>query len=787
LVLAIGIASVATMSAVIDAVDFPALPFESPRHIVLAERVVTSPNNPEGSRRDPTEMLFGRWQSARAFSGLAGWQYAGIGTLHGDDGNVMVPLGAATPNFFAVLGVRPFLGRLLAPSDTEAGAPRVIVVAFEFWKRELGGRADALGTTIRLTGTDTGAASADYRVVGVLPRGLPEFNGVRGLGEFVPLRLAADVAADTSHLAVLGRLRAGVSVAAAQQELTRLARDVPSTPDEHTVGIAVRRIDTLYGYVAPGRFSLLAIAALVLAIAAFNVANLVLARGAAHAQETALRIALGASSYRIARQFLAQSAIIVAVGSVVAIPLAVWGSRTASVALGLTGGGWRITPDARVLGVVIVVIAAVVIACGLPPAIAAAKHGPRGIIRGVGHVVDRHASWQRLTDVLLVAQVAGALILVFGAGLITREFRRAALSAPGADATHSLQVSFPFGLTHASGSDPLSRMVDVLSGVPGVRSVGPWTTTFDDTVEVRGAGGVTQRVPIEDDAVGAGTMRALGIAPVSGRLLDSADAESAASAGVVNDVLAAALWPNESAVGKSMVVIRADRNAPARSGLARRQVVRVVGVVHSIAVNYSPGEKAPAQFFRPFVPSAPSDVQELFLQTTQQPAAAIPDVRRAIQTVDAQDFFRDAVQLPQDRMTDEESRLRFAARSLDFGALLAVIVATLGIYGLVAYTVSRRSREIAIRMALGATEWRAVRAVLPRAAWLTVLGILCGGVGCVGMVRILAHVSASASGLSLDATSLAISVLAVLAVVAIASFVPAYRATNAGIQALRST
>jgi putative ABC transport system permease protein len=786
LVLAIGIASVATMSAVIDAVDFPALPFESPRHIVLAERVVTSPDHPEGQNRSARESLFKRWQSARAFSAVAAWQYAGIGRLLGDDGNVMVPLNAATPNLFAALGVRPLLGRFVVPSDTEAGAPPVIVLSFEFWQREFSGRADALGKTIRLTDTDAGGGPVDYRVVGVLPSGLPEFNGLRGLGEYIPLRLADNVGADTSQVDVLGRLRTGVSIAAAQDELTRLAREVPSAPGEHTVGIAVRRLDSLYGYVAPARFSLLAIAVLVLAMAALNVANLVLARGAAHAQETALRIALGASSYRIARLFLAESAIIVVVGSAVAIPLAVWGSRTASVALGLTGGGWRIAPDARVFGVVFGVIAAVVLACGIPPAIAAARQGSRGIIRGVGHVVDGHASWRRLTDVLLVGQVAGALILVFGARLITREFRLAALAAPGIGATHALEVAFPFGLSHASGDDPLSRMVDALAAEPAVRSVGPWASTFDDTVEAAGVGGVVQRMPVEDDAVSAGTMRALGTSPMSGRLLDSADAVSAASVGVVNDVLAAALWPNQSAIGKSMILIRAERSAPARSGLARREVVRIVGVVRSIAVNYAPGEKAPAQFFQPFVPSAPADVQALFLQTRQRPPAAISDVRRAIQTVDAQDFFRDAVQPLHDRMADETRNLRFAARSLDVGALLAVIVATLGIYGFVAYVVSRRSREIAIRMALGASEWRAVRSILPRAAWLAVLGLVSGGVGCLGMVRILSRMSPGTASVSLDVSSLAMSVLAVLVVVAAATFAPAYRATQAGTAALRS-
>ncbi len=740
LVLAIGIASVATMVAIVDAIEFPALPFESPHRIVLAEPLVTSPNEPTGRLRLATMALFRRFQAARALSDVAAEQYAGTDTFAGDDGNVMVALNVATPNYFAMLGLRPLLGRFFAPSDTAAGATPVIILTFDFWRRQFGARADALGKTLRLTRSDSPAVPVAYTVIGVLPSGVPEFAGLKGIGQFAPLRLGAtNGIGDTTHVAVVGRLRRGVTIAAAQQELTRLAHDVRDAPGEHTVSVAVRRLDGIFGYLAPARFSLLAIATLVLAMAALNVANLILARGASHAQETALRIALGASRFRILRQFIAESVIITALGSIAAVPLAMWGTRATSTALGLAEGGWRVAPDARVLGAVVAVIAVVSLACGLLPALAAARQGPGGIIRGVGHVVDTHATWRRLTDVLLIAQLAGALMLMCGAGLLTRDFRRAAYSAPGIVASHVLEVSFPVGLSHASGTDALPRMVAALRDLPGARSAGLVTVTGGDTVQATRAAGVVGRVAIEDDAVSAGSMHSLSVTPMAGRLLDSADFESGAPVVVVNDVLAGAIWPNESPVGKSMVVIRPPSNAPPASGIARRQVVTIVGVVHSLALNYAPGSKPPAQLFRQFIPSAPADAQRLYLLTSQQPVAAAADVRRAIESIDAADFFRDAVQPLQVRLDSDIARLRFTARSLVLGALLGVIVASLGIYGLVAYTVSRQSRDIAIRVALGASDWRAVQFVVWRAAWIAAGGIASGGLGCFAMVGILTH------------------------------------------------
>lgn len=787
LVLAIGIASVATMVAVVDAIEFPALPFQNPRRIVIVERLVTSPNDPTVRLRPATTALFLRFQSAHTISDVAAQQYVGNGTIAGDGGNVMVTLNAATPNYFAMLGLRPLVGRFFTPGDTMAGAPPVIVLTFDFWKRQFGGRTDALGKTVRLTPGDSGAAPANYTVIGVLPSGVPEFTGERGIGQFVPLSLGADDAmGETARLTVFARLRSGVTITAAQQELSHLAHDEPGTSSERTVGIEVRRFDSMFGYLAPARFSLLAIAALVLAMAALNVATLILARAASHAQETALRIAIGASTFRILRQFVAESVIITALGSIVAVPLAVLGSRTVSTALGLAQGGWRVSPDAGVLGAVACVIAVVSLACALPPSIAAARQGAHGIIRGVGHVLDAHATRRRLTDGLLIAQLAGALTLVFGAGLIAREFHHAAYSAPGMDASHVLEVSFPVGLPHATGPDALPRMLAALTGLPGARSAGIVTVTGDDTVLATSAVGVASRVPIEDDAVSAGTMRTLSVVPVAGRLLDSADFASSAPVVVVNDVLADAIWPNGSPVGKSMTVIRPPSNAPLASGVAGRQVVTIVGVVHPLAINYAPGNRPPAQIFRQFVPSAPADAQWLYVRTSKQPVAAAAEVRRAIESVDAADFFSDAVQPVQAQFDSDVAGLRFAARSLSLGALLAIVVASLGIYGLVAYTVSRRARDIAIRRALGASAWRSIQFVAARAAWVAAFGIVSGGLGCVAMARILTHLNPDAPILSLDVGSLVSSALCVVLVVAVASFVPAYRAANAGTAALRS-
>src|SRR6185312_10965482 len=199
-------------------------------------------------------------------------------------------------------------GRFVTTGDTAAGVPHVMVLTFEFWKQQFGGRVDALGKIVKLTIPGARDSTLDFTIVGVLPPGIPEFTGVRGIGQFVPLTIdARDDGEDSTGLTVFGRLRDGVTISAAEKELSRLARDVRGRTDEHTVGIVVHRLADSFGYLVPARFALLAIAGLVLVMAALNVANLLLARGIARTPETALRTALGASNYRIVRQFMAES------------------------------------------------------------------------------------------------------------------------------------------------------------------------------------------------------------------------------------------------------------------------------------------------------------------------------------------------------------------------------------------------------------------------------------------------------------------------------------------------
>jgi putative ABC transport system permease protein len=779
LVLAIGIAAVASMLGVVEAVDKPVLPFAAPGRIVLAERLVASPNLAGGQLRSETVGIFRRFQAAHALSNVAAFRFVGDAQVTEDGGNVLVAMNAVTPNFFSVLGVRPFLGRFLSAADTGPGAPRVIVVTFDFWKHRLGARPGALGHTVRVTLRDAPHTSTDFTVVGVLPPGIPDFTGARGIGQFVPLRLGAHgTDADSDQVAVFGRLGDGATIASAQQELTRLTRNGAASSEERTLSVVVRPMQELFGYVAPARFSLLVIAILVLAMAALNVANLMLARGAAHAQETAVRIALGASRSRIIHRFVADSVIISVVGGMAAIPLTIWGAHMASIALGLAAGGWQVTFDARVLGLTIAAVALAAVACGLLPALAAARHGTYGVIRGAGHIVDRRAGWRRLTGALLVAQVAGALSLVFGAGVITRDFRRTVSTAPGLDATHVLEVSFPMGLSHASEADVLSRMIASLTNLPAVRAAGLVAGTLDDTVESADDAGAIRRMPIEEDALSAGTLHTLGVRPLAGRLLDSADFRSLAPVVLVNDVLANAYWPNESAVGKTIQVIRSASNAPPHSGLAQRQLVTIVGVIRSMALFHPPGAKALPQLFTQSAPLAPADAQSLYVLTTIRPVDAAADVRRAIQAVDEQDYFEDAVQPLGARIDRESDGLRFAARGLGLGALLATIVASLGVYGLVAYTMSSRSHEMAIRMALGASERRVIQSALSLVTRLAMLGIACGGACSVALSRILTHVSADAAALSLDLGSFLVSAAAVVGAVIVAGFIPAHRASQ---------
>jgi putative ABC transport system permease protein len=699
--------------------------------------------------------------------GLArGWAF----TLADASGREGITGGYATPGFFAALGVTPAIGRLFAEGETGPDRGDLVVLSDAIWRRRFGADSEVVGRAITLD-------AQPYTVIGVLPADtrIPNLEMVE-LWTALPFSPRDESNRNWRGFRVVARLVPGASIADAASELgviqQRLASAYPETNADWGVTVSSLR-DRVVGDVRPTLMLLLGAVGLVLIIACVNVAGLTLARATGREHEFAVCAALGAGRWPLVRRLLAEGGLLGLLGGGIGIAIAVWGIGmfTALAPPGIPRID-EIRVDLSVLAFAAGVSLLAAFLATVIPALRMAGAAPAAALResGDGRVVGTR---RRTRDLLVASEIGIALMLLVSALLLTRSFGQLISWSPGFEQGHLLTFwSFVSSGDYQTASAVVSaydRATDAVRGVPGVQAVGMTSAgplfggEETEPFEIVGhePGRTTANPVVRWYNVDPHYFETLGIALQRGRTIETTDVAGSQPIAVINATMARRYWPDEDAVGQRIRLLNRD------------QIVQVVGIVADVPP-LTPGEPVRAELYLPFA-QATRLASYFVVRTTADPASVSGAVRaRLADAVPAMNL-RDFATLPE-RLGRELVRPRFTMVLVASFALTALLLAAIGTYGAIAYLVGRRTREIGVRIALGADRRRVVRLVVARGMVPVLAGIVVGlaaALATTGVIRSLVP------GVG-PRDPIAFGVAAVLlgAVGWLAAYLPAYRATK---------
>jgi predicted permease len=781
LTLGLGIGATTAIFTVVDGVLLRPLPYPASDRIMRVSEV-----NAIGTPVNFTDPNFYDIRArSRSFGALAEVSPQFPVSVSGGREAVRSAAAAVSSDFFRVMGVTPVVGRAFLAEERREGAAPAVVVGHAFWRQALGG-APIAGTTLRIDGRP-------YSVVGVMPAG---FEYPRGVQLWTPRELDEHGTSRTAHnWMVVGRLAEGVSVDRARAELGAMARDLKAQygDDIDMVDAAVVPLrESMVGTVRPTLLVLLGAAAFLLLIAVANVGNLLLARLASRRREMAVRSALGAGRVRLTRQLLGESLVLALAGGTLGVVLAYWGTE-ALLALGPDGLPRlaEVGVDAPVLLFALAVSVAAALGLAAMASASATPTDLRGALAAGGRTAAGSGASRLVRDSLVVAQVGLTLVLLAGAALMGRSLLRLLAVDPGFVTRGVLVASVavpepggPSGGASAASFD--ERLLSRLSSLPGVAAAGGVSSfplrggggngtflvlsrpdevqSFEDWVALAKIPGRTgyanYRVASED------YFAAMGIPVLRGRSFSGSDAPgSPITVAVVSESLARKQWPGESPIGKLIQFGNMDGDVRAL------QVVGVVGDVREAGVDAEPAPTLYAYYRQR--PARGSDFS-IAIRTWGEPRSLIPAVRRAVQEIDPEvpPRFLPIEEIVAGSTTDP----RFTLTLLGVFGGTALLLALAGLYGVVSFLVAQRTREIGVRMALGARETDVRRMVLRRGATLAGTGLALGLVVALGLTRLLRSQLYGVT--ATDPAAYAAGILLLAAVALLASYLPARRAAR---------
>jgi putative ABC transport system permease protein len=781
--LALGIGANTAIFSVVDGVLLRPLPYPDSGALVSVHQGSTRQNRFTGPLSYPEYQDL--VAQTRTLESAGGWVDGDI-NLSGAGSPERLLLRVATPSLLPTLRVQPVRGRNFLPEETVKGRDHVVLIDYGLWQRQFAGAGDVVGRTIRLDG-------ADYQIVGVLPR---DFVLDRAVEVWIPLSTADEtIKVRNAHfLRVVGRRRAGATPANVATDLDAVAKyEVDTFPDmfptSYGFGLRARPyIDEVVGDVRLALLVLLGAVAFVLLIACANVANLLLARAASRQREMAIRTALGARRGRIVRQLLTESLLLSLIGGALGIGFASWGIDLLLAMTSLPRVG-EVGLHLDVLLFSSAIAVATGVGFGLVPAISASRPDLQGSLKDGtrGTTVGRG----RLRKALVVSEVALSLVLLVGAGLMVRSFLKLRDVDPGFRPDHALmlRVSLPVPDSNVSDADRTrfagfyDRAVNRLRQLPGVTAAGGCTLIPLD-------GGMTDRLfDIEGYAPGPADEHpdaqnrqiigdyfpAIGIPLKSGRLPGAGDDAHAPPVVVVNDTFAKKFFPRGDVLGKR---IRLGALGPLEFPWGT-----IVGVVGDVRA-YGLDEKPMPEMYWSALQGRTHPAIALVMRTSGEPTALGATARAALAEVDPVQPIFD-VQAVDSVVATSLGQRRFTLTLMLVFGVVALLLAAVGIYGVMAYTVSQRTQELGIRVALGATPSGVMRMVLRDGMTLVALGL---GIGLGAAMALSRLVTSLLYGISaVDVTTYAVIAGALTTVALVAIIVPARRAMRVDpMQALRS-
>jgi putative ABC transport system permease protein len=771
--LAIAIGANSAIFSVVNGVLLRPLPFANPDRLVMAWTVLPAFGREVSSLPD-----FRDWrEQAKSFSSMSALASSSFGLSgDGDLEPERVPAARVTANFFRTLGVSPVVGRGFADEE-EIGDVRRVVISHELWQRRFGGRADILDQPLRVSGEP-------WEIIGVLPAGFRAVFEPRDV--YAPLDVSADgFTRRADFLAVFGRLAPGVTIEAADAELKAIMRQLdelyPQTNDEVTAEVVSLR-EEVVGTVRPALLVFMGAVGLVLLIACANVANLLLARGAGRDREMAVRAALGAGRGRLVRQTLVESVVLSVVGAAVGLLLAGWTIPLLQRAdLDMLPRLDEVSIDARVVLFTIGLSLVVGVLFGMAPALRLSGTALAGSLRDGQRAITGGSGLRDPRRLLVMAEVSLAMLLLVGAGLLIRSFERLQRVDVGVRTENVLTAFLALPNSRypemAQAQAFQERLDGELRRIPGVSSV-----AYTNQIPASGGSNYLAFGIDGRDAPPAGTpqdaqryvvtpeyFRLYEIALRQGRTFTEQDREGAQDVALINETMARRHWPDADPIGQRITF----------DGTRYFSIVGIVADTRQEGVDEAPYPQA-------YVSRAqlPTRAMSIALRTTGDPLEVVPALRRTVRSLDG-DIALSQVQSMREVVGSTIAQPRINTIVLSVFAGIALLLAAIGIYGVTSYAVAQRTREIGVRMALGARRGTVLglvvrQGMLPVAAGLAV-GLLAAFAATRVMQSLLFEVNTT------DPLTFA-SITALLAAIAlVASVVPALRASRVDpVVALRS-
>jgi predicted permease len=775
LTLALGIGANTALFSVVNGVLLNPLPYPQPAQLVAIYG--TTPGVDQG----PISYLnFLDWQrDTKTFSSMAMYRnedhiFTGTGEAQRLSGYMI------SADFFPTLGVRPVLGRAFRPEDDQPGAAPVVLLSGGFWKRKFGSSPDVVGKSITLDGQS-------YTIAGVIPADFSFYGHDRDV--YTPIGQWSDPSfrdrrIDMSAHAV-GRLKPGVTLSQAKADMDGVAENIAAAYPEADKGLGISLVSMkqdMVGNVQPFLIVLLSAVGFLLLISCANVANLLLARSMGRSREFAIRSALGANPVRVIRQLLTESILLAGLGGALGILLAFWGAKavlgTLPAALPRAN---EVSLDARVLLFTVALSLFAGIVFGLAPSLKTSRVNLQEILKESG----RGSSGARygLQGVFVAVEIAMTLVLLVGAGLMVRSLAALWAVNPGFNPSHAItfNLSLPPSPTTSSALTRarLREFEDKIRAIPGVEAVSvtlgsrPMKHNSSLPFWIEGQpkpANVNDMNQAMFYLAESGFQQAMGITLERGRFITPQDDENAPVVIVIDDVFARTYLPRENPVGKHVNLALFGVQA---------EVVGVVNHVKQWGLDADSKSAIEAQFYYPFM-QLPEKLMPLaaggaavVLRTKGDPTAIMAAVRRAVEQIDSRDVIY-TVETMDEIVSNSYAARRFSMILLAAFAALALVLACVGIYGVISYLVSQRTREIGVRIALGAQHADVLRLVLGHGTRMALLGIAIGIPAALALTRLMAN---QLFGVSAHDPLTFAGVALLLIIVAVAAcYIPARRA-----------
>jgi len=771
--LALGIGANAAIFSVVNATLLRPLPFDDSDRLIMI-RETKLPQFPEFSV-SPGNFLDWKKQNT-VFERLVAMQDASFNLIGVSDPERLRGM-RVTDGFFAMLGARPHMGRDFLPEEDQPGRANVVILSHGLWQRRFGADPNIVNRAITFSG-------GSYTVVGVMPASFRFGDG--GAEFWTPMAFTAEQAQQhgSHYVSAIGRLKPGVALAQARSEMSMIADRLAKQYPDNNTGWNVRLTPLLeytVSSVKPALLVLLGAVAFVLLIACVNVANLLLARSAAREKEIAIRVSLGAGRWRIARQLLTESALLALAGGTVGLTLAKWGKdlllalapedlpRLSDVAL-----------DGRALAFTAALSLLTGLGFGLFPALQASNiRGIRGsnlneTLKDAGRGSTDDGRRRLIRGSLVVLEVALALVLLVGAGLLIKSFLRLRSVDPGFNPAGALTAQIPLSQRkYPEDSQRVAfytQLIEKVAALPGVQAAGAaMVTPLSGNDFVLGFM-IEGRPPYpaggEPDtnyySVTPGYFKAMGIPLLRGRLFTDRDTKDAPRVIIINETMAKRFFPGEDPIGKRLHVTMGP--------VLYREIVGIVGDVK----HYSLDQEAKAQTYEPYA-QQPFSGMTLVARTSGDPAGLSSAIRGEVLKIDKELPISNVKTLEQ-YLSTSIAQQRFSVLLLGIFAAVAMALACVGIYGVLSYSVTQRRREIGVRMALGAARRDVLRLVVGHAMLLTLIGVAIGLGAAFALTRVMSTLLFGVS--ATDPMTFGLIALLLIAVALLAALVPARRATK---------